>query len=248
MWTYLAILFSFLLFVTVFVHRICVLKRGQANEGKDDVVEESVEPIKKETVSPSDKFKVEELCDMAEKKLKSGKEDEAIKYLVQALAIDALHLEAQHKLAILYMRKEMFGAAAALFSQLGDLTDEPVHYSHLGLALYQQNEFQESKEAYKKAILLDDARPQRYASLSQVYRAMGHLQNAVIALGRAIEIDGENLDYVLLLADLQTDLENYEEAEAILNTFLEVDPENEDAKQSLKTLKKLVAKKSEEKT
>ncbi len=237
MWTYLAILFSVVLFLAVFGNRAYHFKKSKNKSTEVIEKEEEAEDLPTpEKISRSDRDKVVELCELADKKLKAGKEDEAVKYFVQALAIDALHVEAQHKLAMLYMQKQMFGAAAALFKQLGDLTEEAVHYSHLGLALYQQNEFTEAKEAYQKAIMLDESRPQRFVSLAQVYRAMKQYQNAIIALNKAFELEQENMDYTLLLADMQIELGNYEEARELLGRVLTMDPENEFANSTLKEL------------
>ena len=137
-----------------------------------------------------------------------------------------MHQETQNKLAMLYMQKQMFSAAAALFKSLGDVTGEAVHYSHQGLALFQQNLFEEARDAYQKAVDLDPARPNRFVSLAQVYRSMGQLSNAVVALNKAIEIDNENVEYLFLLVDIQSELENYEEALAVAKGILEIDSRN----------------------
>ncbi|MFH1534281.1 MAG: tetratricopeptide repeat protein [Nitrospirota bacterium] len=237
MWTYLAILFSLLLLTAVFVRRVFLYlkKNGPqevfAKEEKEEVME------KAKNLSMSETEDVEELAKKAESALKVGKEEEAIKYFVQALAIDALHLETQHKLAMLYMKKEMFGAAAALFKSLGDLTGEAVHYSHQGLALYQQNLFEEAKVAYQKAVDLDPSRPERFVSLAQVYRSLGQLNNAIVALNKAIEIEEESLDFLFLLIDLQAELGNFNEALEMVGKVLELDPKNEEAISYIKTLK-----------
>lgn len=189
-------------------------------------------------LSKNEKVKIEVLLSQAEELVKTGKEDEAIKLFVQALAVDQAHIETQQKLALLYLQKQMFSAAAALFKQLADSTADPVHYSHLGFALYQQNAFDEAKEAYQKAVDLDSSRPQRFVSLAQVYRALNQLQNAVIALNKAIELDKENLEFLLLLTQLHVDLDNLEDAQGILNKALELDPENEEARSFLKKLKR----------
>lgn len=232
MWTYLTILLSAAVLIGVFVHRaILVRKAGIAAKEKPVVEEEVVEEIVKKRLPKDDKAKLASLCEKADIKLKVGKEEEAIQLLVQALAIDENHQEAQHKLAMLYMQKQMFGAAAALFKRLGDMTDEAVHFSHLGLALYQQNEFEEAKRAYQKAVFLDDSRPQRFASLASVYRSLGNPQNAIIALNKGIELDQENIDFLILLADLLIEQEDFDRALKALAKVLELDPDNEVAKE-----------------
>lgn len=236
MWTYLIIFLSIGLVFGVFIRRALLVNKAAntPEEQKNIEADEDLSIDKKKRISKTDKEVIAELCEKAEIKLKVGNEDEAIKLLVQALAINELHEEAQHKLAMLYMQKQMYSAAAALFKRLGSTTNDPVHYSHLGLALYQQKEFEEAKRAYQKAVDLDDSRPQRFASLSSVYRSLGELQISIIALNKAIEIDKENITYLLLLADIQVEMEDYGNALKTLNGILDLDPENEEAKEYFK--------------
>lgn len=227
MWTYLIILLSALVLMAVFVRRVILHVKGKKRGEKrvfEKIQKKSSDSGLKKKFSKDDRAKVAELCKKAESKIKVGKEDEAIKYFVQALAIDAAHIETQHKLAMLYMKKQMYSAACALFKNLGELTGEAVHYSHLGLALYNQKQFEEARDAYQKAVDIDPLRPQRFVSLAQVYKELGQLQNAVIALNKAVEIDKENMEFLLLLAELQREMGNPVEAEDIMERVREIDP------------------------
>jgi len=214
-------------------------KGGLAKPEKATVSEEALKPEMPKKVASDVQEQVENLCKRSEALLRQGKDDEAVKCFVQALALDEFHQETHHRLAMPYLKKQMFGAAAALFKQLGEVTGDPVHYSHLGLALYQQSNYPEALSAYQKAVEIDDSRPQRFISLAQVYRAMGKTNNAIVALKKSIEIDEQNLDNIFLLADLQIELENYDEAEVILKKLLEIEPEYVEAKTLLSELRKI---------
>lgn len=236
MWTYLTIFLSLTAIFIVFLRRS--LLNNRANSLATAPVEEIAveEPEDPEKASKSDRAKAQALCDQAESFLKAGKDDEAIKCLVQALALDELHQETQYRLAMLYLQKQVFSAAAALFEQLAISTADPVLYSHLGLALYQQGEMEGAKSAYQKAVELDDSRPQRFVSLAQVYKSLGQMNNAVVALVKAVEADEENLDYLLLLAELQVALGHKVEGMEIVKRILELDPRNKEAKEMKKIL------------
>lgn len=201
---------------------------------ESDIDEETL-PEKK---SKGSKFKIANLLAEADGLLKKGEEEEALKVLIQALSIDNNHLETLQKLAMLYLQKQMLGAASALFKQLAELTDDPVHYSHLGLSLYQQSCLEEARDAYQKSVELDPSRPQRFVSLAQVYRSLDQPQNAVIALSKAIELDQENMDFLLLMAAVHSDLEKIDDARSFLKTVLEKDPEHQEALILLKKLSK----------
>lgn len=207
----------------------------------DEKVEEKdydgeTEPSKKKRLSGDEREEVERLFKRGVAMIKAGKDDEAIKCFVQALAIDELHIETQHRLALIYLQKQMYAASAALFKKLGELTQDPLHYSHLGLALYQQSEYGAARDAYQKAVDLDPSRPQRFVSLSQVYRAMGQLNNAMVALNKAIEMDGENLEFLFLVGDLQAELGNKDAARQAFEKILVMDPKNKEVKMAIKAL------------
>jgi cytochrome c-type biogenesis protein CcmH/NrfG len=113
----------------------------------------------------------------------------------------------------------------------------------LGLALYQQQEFEAAKEAYQRAVVLDSSRPQRFISLAQVYRSLNQLSNAIVAANKANEMDSQNIDFLFLIADLQMDAENHEESMNALKKILEIEPENAEAKNYLRKVKKAIAAK-----
>lgn len=207
---------------------------------------EDEEEVKKVRISKENREKVEALCKRGESMIRAGKDEEAIKCFVQALTIDSVHLETQQKLALLYLQKQLYSAAAALFQQLAQLTNDPVHYSHLGLALYQQSDFVNAKVAYQTAVDLDPSRPQRFVSLSQVYKALGQISNAIIAVNKAIEIDQQNVEFLYLLSDLQTESGNYIAARETAEKLLQIDAGNKQAKNILKEIRKL-EKEAEEK-
>lgn len=239
MWTYLAILGSGVVLLGIFVHRFVIFEKTSKfkempKEGVEEVADDDL-PEKKR-LSKDDREKLGQLYEDADSLLKKGKDDLAIKNFVQILAIDAHHLETLSALAILYLQKQMYGAAAALLKQLADQTGKAVHYSHLGLALFQQAEYEAARDAYQTAVDLDPARPQRFASLAQVYKALGQMNHAIMALNKAIELDRENQDLLFLLTDLQIELEDFVAAKKIIEEMLESDPKNKEAKDYLKRL------------
>lgn len=229
MWTYLAIFLSLSIFIGVFVRRYIIFLSSKSKP-EDSSLEDATDLPEKRRLSKKERGEVEKLFKRGESFLKAGKEEDAIKCFVQALAIDAFHKETQNRLAVLYLQKQMYGAASALFKQLVDISPDPVHFSHLGLALFQQSDFEGARCAYCKALELDPSRPQRFVSLSQVYRALGRFQHSVIALNKALEIENENLEFMFLLAEIQAESGDKESAKKTLKKILEADPKNSDAK------------------
>ncbi len=239
MWTYLVILISVSAILVVFFRRVIFVAMGndlikqeikEYDEDSDVIANE-----KKKRISRTDKETLEDIFKRGENMIKAGKDDEAIKCFVQALTINPHHIDSMQKLGVLYMHKQMYSAASALFKDLASLEESSVHYSHLGLALYQQNAFEEALDAYKKAVSLDDTRPQRFVSLCQVYISLKKPELAVIALDKAISLDPQNIEFLFLLADLLFELDEFEKAKDVVRNILELEPENEEA---LKLLRK----------
>lgn len=206
---------------------------------KVEIREEQVDVHEKKKLSKDEKEQLKALHEKGESLLKTGKDEEAIKSFVQVLAIDPAHVETLERLAMLYLQKQMYSAACAFLKQLGEITQEAVHYSHLGLAYFQQAEYESARDAYQKALDLDGSRPQRYVSLSQVYKAMGQLQSAIIALNKALEMEKDNVDFMFLMADLYLEKEMFEEVKGLIAQILEMDPKNVEAKNYLKKLGKM---------
>jgi tetratricopeptide (TPR) repeat protein len=250
MWTYLVLFLSLSLILAVFIRRLVIhfrLKKGVEEESKvlkKEIVEEAI-PEKKQRLSGSDKDKVLTLCKRGVALVEAGKDDEAVKCFVQALALDNAHQETKHRLALLYFQKQLFSSAAALFKELGESTNDPVHFSHLGLALYKQNDFPSAKDAYQRAVSMDDKRPQRFVSLAQVYRAMGQCNNAIITLKKALELEEKNLDFLFLLADLHLEAGQLDHCAVVIGALDEVSPEDVDVKSLKKELKKMKAAEEE---
>lgn len=102
------------------------------------------------------------------------------------LQADALHLDAHHKLGLLYLQVENFPQAELYFSRLINLKKDPVYYSNLGAALYQQQRLVEAAEAYENAIAMDDKRAERMQSLAHVYYELGDDQKCLYYLEEAL--------------------------------------------------------------
>lgn len=241
MWTYLAILLAISTLLIVFVRRLTLYYRAKNQKEtlpEENVSEEQIEEFDEIKLKKAERERAEALFQKAEQMLEAGKEEEAIKLFVQVLAIDPNHIETEKKLAVLYLQKQMFSASAALFEKLAIRENDPIHYSHLGLVLYQQNDFDGAKKAYQSALILDDSRPQRFISLAQVYRALGQNHLAIIAVNKAIAIEEENIEFLLLLSELLLESGQGEGAREVLMKVLEMEKENEEAVRMLKELEK----------
>ncbi len=162
--------------------------------------------------------------------------DEAEPLLIAILNEEPGHLDAHHKLGLLYMKRGDFQNAELYFSKLVNLKQDPVYFSNLGAALYQQQRLIEAAEAYENAISLDDRRAERLQSLAQVYFELGEDEKALHNFERAARRKPKDEGLKLILADYYERLGDVERAKRMLEELLDMDPYNEDLKERLKGL------------
>jgi len=64
----------------------------------------------------------------------------------------------------------------------------------MGNAYYMTNKYQESIEAYQKALNLNDKNSETHFNIASAYNDLGEVNKAIIHYKKAIELDKENLD------------------------------------------------------
>lgn len=166
-----------------------------------------------------------------------GKYEEAEPVFLEIIERDSGHLDAHHKLGMLYMKVGNFPQAELYFSKLVNMKKDPVYYSNLGAALYEQQRLVEAAEAYENAVSLDDKRAARLQSLAQVYFELGDDEKALKYFELAARRKPKDATLKQILADYYERLGRYQEAAALLESVLEMNPYNEEVKALLTAIK-----------
>lgn len=136
------------------------------------------------------------------------------------------------KIGLSYLRDNLPHKAEEIFAKLSvDYPDNACYLSNFGLALYSQQKLQEAKEAYSRAVVLDDSRAPRFCSLARVLHELGCLEEAIFHLKRAIEIESLNIEYLLFLIQLLKSSGQHGEAKEVIRLVLQIDPANADVKE-----------------
>jgi len=141
------------------------------------------------------------LFNQAEAHMKAGKMEDAEVVFLQIVEIDESHLDAHHKLGLLYMKREDFPQAELYFSKLVNLKKDPTYLSNLGTALYSQQRLVEAAEAYERAIALDDKRGNRLKSLGQIYHELGEDEKALHYFQRAASRKPKDEELIAILEE-----------------------------------------------
>jgi cytochrome c-type biogenesis protein CcmH/NrfG len=243
MWTYLLIFLSLFCLLLIFVRRLyLVLIKKEDEKVEDKATEPTEKKFEKTRLSRDDKAEIERLYKRSVALIKRKEPKDAVKTLVQALAINPGYKEALKELGKLYLDQKMWGKASAVYKSLAENTNDPVDYSHLGLALYNDRVFDAAASAYQEAVSLDPKRPQRYVSLGHVYLDAEKTPLALIAFNKALHLEGDNVDYLLLVAETHKLLENFDDAKEILKKTMEVAPMGKMAPRILKEVESLERK------
>ncbi len=164
--------------------------------------------------------------------------EEAEALLLAVIDMDDAHLDAHHKIGMLYMKQGDFPKAELFFSKLVNLKKDPIYLSNLGAALYQQQRLVEAAEAYEQAIALDDKRAARLQSLAQVYYELGEDEKALHYFERASKRKPKDMELKLILADYYEGMELFDQALEQLKKVAEADPYNEEVNGRIEGLSK----------
>src|SRR3970040_475924 len=84
--------------------------------------------------------------------------------------------------------QEWSKAAAAYRNALQEMPDHPKALNSLGLALFQQGEFDEALQIYKRVAQVSQQDPAPMEKLAQLLERTGHLKEAISAASRAAEL------------------------------------------------------------
>lgn len=180
---------------------------------------------------------VRETLQAGETHLAQGLFYDAERDFIRVLAFHPNHVQALHKLGMIYMQQENMIKAEEMFRTLVKVKKSPVYFSNLALSLYHQQKYEEAVKYYEKAIKLDDKRAARYVNLALVYNKMGKTQKSLKNLEKASSLDPRNTEYLFMLARLLEDLNRKKEAIVIYERVLYCEPYNEEAKRAVEQLK-----------
>lgn len=190
------------------------IKRQAANSQQETQVEMLL-------LTPEQQKTLKDTFMSAEAFFENGDLDEAEKLYIQVLSLDEAHFDANMRLGLIYLKKQLAKKAEAIFRKiLATHPYDPLVTSNLALALYFQRNYEEAKEVYLRAIELDPTRAPRYISLAHVYRELEDYNSAVQAIHKAFTLEPQQNEYRLLLAETYADMGNLTSAQTIVQNIL----------------------------
>jgi anaphase-promoting complex subunit 3 len=231
---------SALALVLIFLRRLRLtsqdVKFQKHLEAEEAMKEEPLPEPEEELEMPQPEGSARQTFLKADTHLGRKEYEQAEVLFLSVVEMDPTHMEAHQKLGMMYMKLGDFPNAELFFNKLINMKKDPVFYSNLGAALYQQQRLVEAAEAYENSIALDDKRANRMQSLAQVYHELDNHDKALHYFERASQRKPKNQELKLILADYYEKLERLEEAAEQLKKVLEMDPYNEEVKKRLEGL------------
>ncbi len=177
----------------------------------------------------------------AEAFFENGDLDEAEKLYIQVLSLDEAHLDANMRLGLIYLKKQLSKKAEAMFRKiLGIAPADTLALSNLAYALYLQRNYLEAKEIYLQALELDPTRAARYINLAQVYRELKEYEAAIQAVHKAFNLDPQHNGYRLLLAEIYSDIGRHQDARMIVQNILKHESEDTSLRRTARVLLKKI--------
>lgn len=242
---WIVLILSVLGLVAVFLNRMLKTKRDRVFQQslEEELAEEAMEMVEEaleDEVASLSAQEVKKKLGRAEVAVKRGDFDAASALLEEILEADDGHLEANLQIGRMNMKREDFAGAELYFSKLVNLKKDPVFFSNLGAALYNQQRLLEAAEAYENAVALDDKRAARFESLAQVYHELGDIENALKHFEVASRKKPKDMNLKFVLAEYYERLERFDEALSLLEKILEADPYNKDVKAKHKAIRSLL--------
>ncbi|EKD49778.1 MAG: TPR protein [uncultured bacterium] len=221
---------------------------------REDVVKENVVGAKREIkkkrdvdvfktlkVEPmfteKDRTKIRNLVWEARKAVKKREYTRAEKFYVKIISIDPRNLDVYKGLGEVYTKQGNFSDAAKAYKHVvrQGSADEKILLA-LGEVLIKKKAFSEAMDFLKRVIKLNEKSAPGYALLGQTYRGMRLDKEALKMFETSVGLDSKNVSYLMFLVEAAEKRGLDVIAKMNLNKILELEPENEKAKEKLDRL------------
>lgn len=179
---------------------------------------------------------VRSLMREAEKFIARDKMKEAEESLIKAITVDPTSKEARAELARLFLKTSQAKKAYALYKELIEESENVSFYANLGLASYRIGNFEESCEAYRKAMELDPGNAERIAALGRAKIAALKYEEAIPLLEKASERLSRDEALLTILAECYAELGHCQQAHDTYLRLNKIKPYDELVKERLKEL------------
>gem|GEM_PF-733261 len=162
----------------------------------------------------------------ADRLISEGKLLEAEETLIQVIRKNPQEYLAYEGLMKIYIKQKKHDNAIEILEFLVKHNPQNDNYfAYLGNALLSTRRFAEAAEAYTKSLALNDLIPARFVNLGLSLQGAGKSEEAKPNFEKAVELEPENMQYLLILIDSMASLGEKENALLKLRSVFEKHPE-----------------------
>ena len=180
------------------------------------------------------------------KKMKDGKEEEALTLFQEAVKQFPEYVLALNKIGEVQASRQQTAAAEASFRQALEISPKyPLTHINLGMLFVQLKRYPEAIDSLEAALKLDESFPMAHVNLGialveRMPKEERDFERAERAFGKALSVGGSRFTYVhKLLFNLYFRHRDYSKAITELETYLKESPNAPDAPQVQDTIQKI---------
>ena len=171
--------------------------------------------------------------ELAQTALRYGLEDEALKYLNQAITLDPNHYPSFYLLGAIQSQKRNFLEAERAFRKCLELKpDQAEAHLRLGVVLGEMLELDKAEEEYKKAYAIN-GNVESLINLAKLYYDQKKLDLALETVEKATEKDSRSFPAFNLQGVILNQMGRYPEAASSFQSALRIDPQSDVARINL---------------
>lgn len=165
-----------------------------------------------------------------------GDAGEAITHFRRALQLDTTNVSAQMGIVDAYARMGRLEVALLEYQSLVDRFKEDTGHrieQNLALAYFQQGEFEQAIEWYRKAVAIDSTDARSYFGIARSYELLGSAGRAERSYIRAIDSDPDYIEALVNLGSLSYRSRDLRKALEWFDRAAAADPDNSDTRNNL---------------
>lgn len=163
---------------------------------------------------------------------------EAHRLLIRALSFAPENVEAQYKLALIYLEQKEYKKAEIVLKKIINIEKNADYFCALGRSLEEQERLTEAATYYEEASHLEPQKADYLASLAKIYWQLGKKEESMQYYFQASELDPRNPGYLTQLIQYHQEKGNLKDHQHLLKRLLLIYPDDEAVKESLRELQK----------